>query len=127
MRIIVWAAIGLGILLPALETIRRGFDHWSMNFTTMFEDYLAGVGLLVTPVGALLGARWATPALVVMWSGTTFMLLISTVSQVEHHFWSADPEPRSGVVLIIKLLLFVVSLVALVQSLREFQRAPRLA
>lgn len=119
MRINVWAAIGLGILLPVLETVRRGFDHWAVSFTTMFEDYLAGLGLLAAAVGTLLRARWAPSAMIVMWSGTMFMMLISTVSQIERHFWSGDPEPRSGTVLLIKLLLFAVTVVALVQSLRD--------
>lgn len=123
MRINVWAAIGLGILLPVLETVRRGFDHWGVSFTTMFEDYLAGAGLLAAAVGTRLRARWAPSAMIVMWSGTMFMMLISTVSQIERHFWNGDPEPRSGTVLGIKLVLFAISMIALAQSLRDSQRS----
>jgi hypothetical protein len=122
MRINLWAAIGLGILLPTLETIRRGFDHWSVSFTTMFEDYAAGACLLVAAAGSLLRASWAATWMVIIWSGTMFMLLISTVSQLERHFWGGDPEPRSGIVLGVKLALFAISLVALLQSVRESQR-----
>ncbi len=123
MRINLWAAIALGILLPTLETIRRGFDHWSVNFTTMFEDYAAGVCLLAAAVGSLLRSSWAATWMVIIWSGTMFMLLISTVSQFERHFWGGDPEPRSGIVLVIKLGLLAISLVALVQSVRDSQRS----
>jgi len=119
MRINVWAAIGLGILLPTLETLRRGFDHWSVSFTTMFEDYLAGVGLLVAAIGAMKGARWAPHALIVMWSGTSFMLLISTVSQIEREFWSGEPEPRGGIVLAAKVVLLAIAVIALAQSFRD--------
>jgi uncharacterized membrane protein len=122
MRINLWAAIGLGLLLPVLETVRRGFDHWSVNFTTMFEDYAAGACLLVAAAGSWLRASWAATWMVIIWSGTMFMLLISTVSQLERHFWHDDLEPRSDVVLAVKLVLFAISVVALVQSVRELRR-----
>jgi NADH:ubiquinone oxidoreductase subunit 6 (subunit J) len=112
------AAILLGILLPALETVRRGIGYWSVNFTTMFEDYLAGVALIVCAVGALRGARWAPLSLLVVWSGVAAMMLLSTVSQIEHHFWGEAPEPRSGIVLCAKVLLLLVCIVALRQSVR---------
>jgi hypothetical protein len=118
-RFDVVAAILLGILLPTLETVRRGIGYWSVSFTTMFEDYLAGVALIICALGALRGARWAPLALLVVWSGVTSMMLLSTVSQIEQHFWGADPEPGSGVVLCAKLLLLLVSVVALVQSIRR--------
>lgn len=47
MRFEVIAAFIIGILLPLLETGRRGIGHWTINFTTMFEDYLAGALLLI--------------------------------------------------------------------------------
>ncbi|HKE97117.1 MAG TPA: hypothetical protein VKB34_22600 [Povalibacter sp.] len=117
-RFNVAAAIALGILLPTLETVRRGFGYWFVNFTTMFEDYAAGLALLVCAVGMLRGARWAPAALLVVWSGITFMMLISTVSQVEHHL-GEHPEPHSGIVLLAKVLLLLVCVLACVQSLRD--------
>ena len=33
----------VGILLPVLETFRRGLGHWRADFSTLFEDYAAGV------------------------------------------------------------------------------------
>ena len=47
MRFQVRSAIAIGLLLPVLETVRRGMGHWAIEFTTMFEDYLAGALLLV--------------------------------------------------------------------------------
>ena len=52
MRFEVIAAFVVGVLLPVMETGRRGIGHWAVEFTTMFEDYVAGALLL-------LGA-WAT-------------------------------------------------------------------
>ena len=85
MRFDVIAAIILGILIPTLETVRRGIDYWSVSFTTMFEDYLAGIALIVCALGALRGARWAPLSLLIVWSGVASMMLLSTVSQIERH------------------------------------------
>src|SRR5262245_4995248 len=54
MRFAIRAGFAIGILLPVLETYRRGFGEWRVDFTTMFEDYLAGALLLV---GAWAAAR----------------------------------------------------------------------
>jgi hypothetical protein len=117
-RFDVMAAIAVGLLLPVLETIRRGFDHWSVNFTTMFEDYAGGAALLVAAVGVLRRAPWANLWMVISWSGITFMMLISTVSQVERNL-TGDLEARSTLVLFIKVLLLVTSALALTQSARR--------
>jgi hypothetical protein len=100
-----------------LETVRRGFGHWAVNFTTMFEDYVAGIGLLVAAVATLRGAAWARTWMVIMWSGVMFMMLISTVSQVEKQL-TGELEPRSGVVLVVKVLLWLASAWALWSAVR---------
>jgi hypothetical protein len=124
-RFNIFAAIGLGVLLPTLETIRRGMTYWFEDFTTMFEDYLGGAALLVCGIGALRNTRWAPLSLLVVWSGITFMMLLSTVSQIERHFWGDAPEPRSVVVLIAKLVLLLACVIALVQSVTPYRRAAR--
>lgn len=47
MRFEVIAAFTIGVLLPVPETYRRGVGYWGVEFTTMFEDYVAGALLLV--------------------------------------------------------------------------------
>jgi hypothetical protein len=111
------AAVFLGILLPVLETIRRGWDHWSVSFTTMFEDYAAGAALLVAAGASLRRAAWATRWMIVSWSGITFMMLISTVSQIERHL-GGDLEERAAVVLLVKVMLLAACVVALLKSIR---------
>lgn len=111
------AAFALGLLLPVLETVRRGFGYWSVNFTTMFEDYVAGIGLLVGAVATILRRPWARTWMIILWSGVMFMMLISTVSQVEKQL-TGELEPRSGVVLFIKVLLWLASAWALRSALR---------
>jgi hypothetical protein len=111
------AAVVLGILLPVLETVRRGLDHWSVSFTTMFEDYAAGVALLIAAVARLRSVPWAARWMIVSWSGVTFMMLISTVSQIERHL-RGDLEERAVVVLFVKVMLLAACVVALLKSVR---------
>jgi len=111
------AAVLLGLALPILETARRGLGHWSVNFTTMFEDYAAGIALLVAAAGTWRKASWAPAWMVVSWSGISFMMLISTVSQVEKQV-RGELEPHSLVVLAVKLLLLLASTHALLRALR---------
>ena len=68
MRFEAKAALAIGILLPVLETYRRGLGHWNVEFSSMFEDYLAGALLLAgawaayrrhSSHGAILLAGWA--------------------------------------------------------------------
>jgi hypothetical protein len=116
-RFEVVAAILLGVLLPGLETARRGMAYWSVNFTTMFEDYVAGIVLLVAAAGAYKRAAWAPAWLIISWSGISFMMLVSTVSQVEKQM-RGDLEPHSLLVLAIKVLLLLASVYALLRSVR---------
>jgi hypothetical protein len=46
MRVVVLLGYLLGIALPLLETMRRGFSHWWVNATTMADDYIMGAVLL---------------------------------------------------------------------------------
>jgi hypothetical protein len=108
-------AVLLGLLLPGLETARRGWDHWSVNFTTMFEDYAAGVALLTAAFAMWRGYRWALAWMIVTWSGISFSLLISTVGQLEAE-WRINLEPHSATVLVVKGLLLLASALALWRS-----------
>jgi hypothetical protein len=85
------AAVVMGILLPALETYRRGMATWATNFTTMFEDYLAGAVLLV---GAWMVARRRANAvmfLLSVWGWVVGMILVSTFRDATQ---SATPNGR---------------------------------
>src|SRR5262245_17957228 len=99
MRFEVAAAFALGVLFPLLETARRGLGHWAVDFTTMFEDYLAGAILLIAAWATLQGRRWGPLLLVAAWSGITGMMTISVVSQVEDTV-RGSVEPFNFVVII---------------------------
>ena len=103
MRFEAKAALAIGLLLPVLETYRRGFGHWCVEFTTMFEDYLAA--LLLTA-----------------WAWLTSLMTISFVDQVEVTLRGVDIEPQNTDVLVVKFLLLAVSLTALLRSFRRCHR-----
>ena len=71
----VGSAFAMGILLPALETMCRGLAEWAVDFTTMFEDHVAGALLLV---GAWAAGdrdrRWGAPFLLGAWAYVTGMM-----------------------------------------------------
>jgi hypothetical protein len=115
------AAILMGILLPTLETYRRGLGEWGVDFTTMFEDYWAGALLLAS--AAIAGRRpHGILVLLTVWGSVTGMMLISTVSQVEDTLRAGDLEPLNTEVLVVKLLLLTLSASGLVSAFREAAR-----
>jgi len=116
------SAVAMGLLLPVLETYRRGLGEWRIDFTTMFEDYLAGALLLVGAWAAsrqhIRGAR----LLLVAWAWVTGMMTTSLIDQVEVTLRGVDLETRNTDVLIAKVLLLAVSTVSLIKTFRSAAR-----
>jgi hypothetical protein len=119
MRFEVRAALAIGILLPVLETYRRGFAYWRVEFTTMFEDYIAGALLLFAAWGAIRMRSWAREGLIVAWAWVTGMMTTSLVSQIEDTIREGNPEPDNTLVIVVKAALFTVSVFALTSALRS--------
>ena len=117
MRFEVIAAIAIGVLLPALETLRRGIDEWATDFTTMFEDYVAGALLLTSAWAVRLNRHWGALFLLVAWSSVTSMMSISFWSQLEETVRGTVAEPH--VVLVVKFLLWGTCVLALISSFRH--------
>jgi len=110
MRFEVIAAFVIGLLLPVLETCRRGFAMWSIDFTTMFTDYLAGALLLVGAWAAYRGNRWGGLFLIAAWAWVTGMMSDSLLYQVEESLRNTATEPHNLLVVIVKFLLWGTSL-----------------
>lgn len=118
MRFEIIAAFVIGALLPILETVRRGIGHWAINFTTMLEDYLGGALLLIGGWAAYRAKRWGTVFLVLAWASITGLMTSSLSAQIEQTLRQAETEPNNLVVVVVKLLLWIVSVTALVLSFR---------
>ncbi|HEY6660281.1 MAG TPA: hypothetical protein VI031_04030 [Pyrinomonadaceae bacterium] len=118
MRFEIIAAFVMGILLPVLETARRGISHWTINFTTMFEDYLAGALLLIGGWAAYRAKWWGTVFLVLAWASFSGLMTSSFLGQLEETLRQTASEPNNLLVVVVKFLLWSVCVASLVLSFR---------
>ena len=119
MRFEVAAAFALGALLPVLETARRGITHWTVNFTTMFEDYLGGAVLLTGAWAAYRAKSWGAVFLLLAWGSISGLMTSSFVAQLEATLRETASEPHNLVVLVVKFLLWSVGMVSLFLAFRS--------
>jgi len=122
MRFEVIAAFAIGVLLPVLETGRRGISTWTINFTTMFEDYLAGALLLVGGWAAYRSKSWGALILVLAWAYFSGLMTSSFVGQLEETLRQTASEPGNLLVLVVKFLLWSVCVTSLVLSFRTVHK-----
>ena len=123
MRFEAIAACTIGILLPVLETYRRGFGHWGVEFTTMFEDYVAGALLLVGGWGSYRARPWGATFLVLAWGYVTGLMSSSFWSQLEETLRQTASEPDNLLVVAIKFLLWGTCVISLALSFQGALRA----
>ena len=122
MRFEIIAAFAMGVLLPLLETARRGITHWTINFTTMFEDYLAGALLLIGGWAAYRSRSWGPVFLVLAWAYFSGLMTSSFVGQLEATLRQTASEPNNLLVVVVKFLMWSVCVVSLVLSFRTATR-----
>ncbi len=120
MRFEIITAFAIGILLPLLETCRRGMSEWSVDFTTMFTVTLP-VRCLIAAWAAYRSKTWGALFLVVAWSWTTGMM-VGSFHQLEGTIRDTITEPHNLLVIAIKFLMLSTSVVSLLLS---FQRLPK--
>ena len=123
MRFEVIAAFTVGLLLPVLETCRRGIGYWGVEFTTMFEDYVAGALLLIGGWASYRGRHWGAVFLVLAWGYVAGLMGSSFWSQLEETLRQTASEPHNLLVVTVKFLLWGTCVVSLVLSFRRALRA----
>lgn len=126
MRFEVIAAFIVGALVPVLETARRGISHWTVEFTTMFEDYVAGALLLIGAWASHRARSWGAVFLLSAWAYFTGLMSSSFWYQLEDTIRQTSTEPNNFVVVIVKFLLWATCVIALVFSFRSVTRARRI-
>jgi len=118
MRFEIIAAFVIGALLPVLETARRGIGHWTINFTTMFEDYLGGALLLIGAWAAYRAKSWGALFLALAWGSISGLMTSSFIAQLEATLRGTATEPNNLLVVIVKFLLWTICLISLVLAFR---------
>ena len=113
------AAFAIGVILPLLETCRRGMSEWTVDFTTMFTDYLAGALLLIGWWAVYRAKAWGPLFLILAWAWLTGLMIGSFLDQLEGTIRNTIDEPHNPLVLVVKFLLFAVSAVSLVLSFKS--------
>ncbi len=124
MRFEVLAAFAVGALLPILETARRGLAYWTVNVSTMLEDYVAGGLLLAGAFAATRSKAYALPLLLAGWGYVTGMMGSSLWYQVEDTVRGVTREPRNAVVLGFKAALWATCVISLVSCVRRATPKP---
>lgn len=122
MRAEVLLAYVVGIALPVVETLRRGFAHWGVNATTMLEDYLIGAVLVVSAAWARTGEPRANALLLGAWASATTMLTMSSIGQIEVTLRGVGVEPYNFAVLLVKFAGCAISWFALRRAFRVVTR-----
>jgi hypothetical protein len=122
MRFEVISALIVGALLPLLETYRRGLSYWGVEFTTMFEDYVAGALLLIGGWASYRARYWGVMFLVLAWAYVAGLMSSSFWSQLEETLRHTATEPDNMLVVVVKFLLWGTSIVSLILSFKKALR-----
>ncbi len=125
MRFEAVAALVGGVLLPILETIRRGPGYWIVDFTTIFEDYVAGGLLLAAGLASTWSKPYARLLLLTAWAYVTGLMGSSFWDQLETTIRGVDLEPHNSVVLAFKMCMWSTCVGALLLSFRGALNHPR--
>ena len=123
MRFEVIAAFIVGLLLPVLETGRRGIGYWAIDFTTMFEDYVAGLLLLIGAWASYRARPWGATFLLLAWAYFTGLMSSSFWYQIEETIRQTTSEPNNPLVLVVRFLLWATCLASVVLSFRSVRRS----
>jgi hypothetical protein len=95
---------------------------WAVDFSTMFEDYVAGALLLVGGWASYRGRHWGVLFLVVAWAYVTGMMGGSFWYQLEETFRQTAQESNNLLVVVVKFLLWGTAVVSLILSFRRALR-----
>ena len=119
LRVSARMALAMGIFLPVLETIRRSNQILHLQyFIQWFDDYILGAILLIAAIRVLNGKPFASLLLLVAWSMTVGVLLMSFLFQLNVYLGIGEEAGifSTHVVAFVKALLVTYTLIGLLKS-----------
>jgi hypothetical protein len=119
MKVVVLFGYLLGIALPVLETIRRGFTHWLVNTTTMADDYIMGAVLLTACISWSLNKKNAKIVLVIAWAYVLGVMNAAFWGHFEGHLRGVvicDNNPAEAGAIVFKGVIWLIALICLLVS-----------
>ena len=105
------------------ETLRRGLSYFSINATTMVEDYLCGLLLLMAAVLWSKGSQLAPKYMVAAWAYATGGMFVPFFAHLEAYLRGATfriDHPHADIdSVILKGTIWSVSLICFIIALRS--------
>jgi len=113
------------------ETVRRGIDYFTVNATTMVEDYLCGVLLLFAAWVWHRGYDSARTMMAVAWAYTTGGMFVPFAAHLEawlrnETFRPDHPHTDVGSIAL-KGVIWAISLACLIVTLKNYTSNPNRA
>lgn len=83
MKIVSYITYLMALVFILGETLRRGFSYFSVNATTMVEDYLCGALLLTAAILWTKGSQLASKYMVAAWAYATGGMFVPFYAHLE--------------------------------------------
>jgi len=116
-------AYGMGAIFIIGETARRGIGYFSINATTMLEDYGSGILLILAAVACTAKLAQSTVYLAGAWGYSAGVMFVPFFAHLEAYLRGATFRPDhpiedvSGI--IVKGIIWGICLAAFIASLRD--------
>ena len=122
MRIVYYLTYLMVAVFLIGETARRGIGYFSINATTMIEDYLCGLLLLVAALVWRSGAAWAATLMSSAWAYATGGMFVPFAAHLEawlrQETFRADHPHEDVNSVILKGVIWAICLACFLVSLR---------
>ena len=113
----------MGFIFIVGETSRRGFEYFSVNATTMVEDYLCGILLLCAALFWSMRHEIAPKLMVASWAYATGGMFVPFFAHLEAYLrgvtFRADHPHAELESVILKGIIWAICLLFLIVSLRN--------
>lgn len=121
MRIVYYLTYFMAFVFLVGETARRGIGYFSVNATTMIEDYLCGALMLWAAWAWSRGASVAPKAMIVAWAYSTGGMFVPFAAHLEawlrNETFRPDHAHTDTASIILKGIIWSVSLACLIVTL----------